>query len=52
MTRKLITLEFIIPTMLSIAITVVLSIGALYLTSIYLGPIDQEEAYHFADGRP
>jgi hypothetical protein len=50
MTRKVITLDFVILTVLSIAITVVLSIGAFYLTSIYLGPIDQGEAYHFADG--
>jgi hypothetical protein len=51
MTRKVITLEFVIPTLLSIAITVVLSIGAVYLTNIYLGPIEQGEAHHFVDGR-
>jgi hypothetical protein len=44
MTRKVITLEFVIPTVLSIAIAIVLSIGAVYLTNIYLGPIDQAEA--------
>jgi hypothetical protein len=51
MTRKVITLEFVIPAVLSIAITVILSIGAVYLTNIYLGPIDQAEAHYFADGR-
>jgi hypothetical protein len=44
MTRKVITLEFVIPTVLSIAIAIVLSIGAVYLTNTYLGPIDQAEA--------
>ena len=43
MTRK-ITLEFVVPTVLSIVIAIVLSIGAVYLTNIYLGPIDQAEA--------
>jgi hypothetical protein len=51
MTRKVITQEFIIPTVLSIAITVVLSIGAVYLTNIYLGPIEQAEAHYSAAGR-
>jgi hypothetical protein len=49
MTRK-VTLEFVIPTVLSIAIAIVLSIGAVYLTNIYLGPIDQVEANYFAVG--
>jgi hypothetical protein len=44
MIRKVITLEFVIPTVLSIAIAIVLSIGAVYLTNIYLGPIEQAEA--------
>jgi hypothetical protein len=51
MTRKVITQEFVIPTVLSIAITVVLSIGAVYLTNIYLGPIEQAEAHYSAAGR-
>jgi hypothetical protein len=50
MTRK-VTQEFVIPTVLSIAITVVLSIGAIYLTNIYLGPIEQAEADYSATGR-
>jgi hypothetical protein len=50
MTRKVITLEFVVPTVLSIAITVALSIGAVYLTNIYLGPIEQAEAHYFDGG--
>lgn len=46
MTRKVITLDFVIPTVLSIAIAVVLSIGGVYLTNIYLGPIEQAEAHY------
>jgi len=33
MTRKVITLEFVVPTVLPIAIAVVLSIGAVYLAN-------------------
>jgi hypothetical protein len=42
------TREFVIPAVLSVAIAIVLSIGAVYLTNIYLGPIDQAEAYYSA----
>jgi len=41
MTHKVITLEFVVPTVLAIALGTVLSIGAVYLTDKYLGPIDQ-----------
>jgi hypothetical protein len=51
MTRKVITLEFVIPTVLSIAVAIVLSIGAVYLTNIYLGPIDQAEANYSTVGK-
>jgi hypothetical protein len=51
MTSKVITLEFVIPTVLSIAVAVVLSIGAVYLTNIYLGPIEQAEANYSAARR-
>jgi len=44
MTNKVITIEFIIPTLLAIALGIVLSIVAVYLTDNYLGPIDQAEA--------
>ena len=43
MTHKVITLEFVVPTVLAIALGIVLSMGAVYLIDIYL-PIDQAEA--------
>jgi hypothetical protein len=51
MTRKVITLEFVVPTALAIALAITLSIGAVYLTEMYLGPIEQAEAYSSAAGR-
>jgi hypothetical protein len=50
MTRKVITLEFVVPTVLAIALAIMLSIGAVYLSDIYLGPIEQATAHHFAIG--
>jgi hypothetical protein len=35
----------VIPTACAIALAVVLSIGAIYLTDIFLGPIEQVEAH-------
>jgi hypothetical protein len=46
MTHKVITLEFVVPTVLAIALVIVLSIGAVYLTDKYLGSIDQAEAHY------
>jgi hypothetical protein len=46
MTHKVITLEFVVPTVFAIALGIVLSIGAVYLTDEYLGPIDQAETHH------
>ena len=46
MTHKVITLEFVVPTVFAIALGIVLSIGAVYLTDKYLGPIDQAEAHY------
>jgi hypothetical protein len=46
MTRKMITVEFVVPTVLAIALGIVLSIGAVYLIDSYLGPIDQAEAHY------
>lgn len=43
MTRKVITLEFIVPTVLAIVLSIILSIGGIYLTNCYLGPVDQPE---------
>jgi hypothetical protein len=48
MTHKEITLEFLVPTLLAIALGILLSIGAVYLTDHYLGPVDQPEAYRSA----
>jgi len=48
MTRKVITLEFVVPTVLAVALGIVLSIGAVHLTDKYLGPIEQAEANHSA----
>jgi hypothetical protein len=43
MTHKSITLEFVVPTVLAIALGIVLSIGAVYLADHYLGVLDQPE---------
>jgi hypothetical protein len=50
MTRKVITLEFVVPTALAIALAILLSFGAVYLTNMYLGPIEQVEAHHSLAG--
>jgi hypothetical protein len=50
MTHKGITLEIVLPTVLAIALCIVLSIGAVYLTDQYLGPVDQVEANRFVAG--
>jgi len=44
MTHKVITFEFVVPTVLAAVLGIVLSIGAVYLTNRYLGPIEQSEA--------
>lgn len=46
MTHKVITLEFVVPTVLAVALGIMLSIGAVYLTDKYLGPIEQPEGLH------
>jgi hypothetical protein len=52
MTNKVITLEFVVPTVIAVALGIVLSIGAVHLTDKYLGPIDQAETHHtVADGQ-
>jgi hypothetical protein len=43
-----ITLEFVVPTLLAIALGVLLSIGAVYLADRYLGPVDQPQSYRAA----
>jgi hypothetical protein len=47
MTYKIIALEFVVPTVLAIALGIVFSIGAVHLINDYLGPIDQTEAHHY-----
>jgi hypothetical protein len=44
MTKKVIAFEFVVPTVLAVALGFALSIGAVFLTNKYLGPIDQAEA--------
>jgi hypothetical protein len=51
MTYKVIALEFVVPTLLAIALAIVLSIGAVHLIDNCLGPIDQAEANYSAAGR-
>ena len=46
MTHKVIVLEFVVPTLLAIALGILLTIGAIYLIDNYLAPIDQAEAEH------
>jgi hypothetical protein len=50
MTHKVITLEFVVPTLVALALAIVLSIGAVHLIDNYLGPIDQAEAHNFVAG--
>jgi hypothetical protein len=45
MIRKVRRVEIVFPTMLAVALAIVLSIGAIYLTEIFLGPIEQVEAH-------
>jgi len=47
MTEKVITREFVVPTLLAIVLGIVLSMGAVYLIDAYLGPIDQAEAHTY-----
>jgi ABC-type amino acid transport system permease subunit len=50
MIGKVSNVEFIVPTVLAAVLAIVLSIGAIYLTEIFLGPIEQVEA-HQSGGR-
>jgi hypothetical protein len=52
MTHKVIILEFVIPTLLAIALGIVLTISAVYLIDNYLAPIDQAEAEHAVASGP
>jgi hypothetical protein len=46
MTGKIIALEFVVPTVLAIALGLVLSIGAIYLIDNYFSFIDQAELHY------
>ena len=45
MIRKVSNVEFVVPTVIAVALAIVLSIGAIYLAEIFLGPIEQVEAH-------
>jgi hypothetical protein len=51
MSRKVITLDFVVSTLLAVALAIVLSIGAVHLIDNYLGPIDQAEANYSSAAR-
>jgi hypothetical protein len=51
MTHRVITLEFVVPTVLAIALGIVLSIGAVYLADRFLAPIDEAEAHYSINSR-
>jgi hypothetical protein len=51
MTRKVITLEFVLPTALAIALGIALSVVAVYFTDKYFFPIDQRDADSAVIGR-
>ena len=50
MTHKVIILEFVVPTVLAIALVIVLSTSAVFLIDKYLGPLDQAEAHYAVAG--
>jgi hypothetical protein len=50
MTHKVIALEFVVPTLIAVALGIVLSIGAVHLTDKYLVPIDPAEAHYTVAG--
>jgi hypothetical protein len=50
MTNKVITIEFIVPTVLAITLVIVLSTSAVFLIDKYLGPLDQAEAHYAVAG--
>ena len=52
MNRKLITVEFVVPTVFAVALAIMHSIGAVYLTEMYLAPFDQVEAHCFVGRQP
>jgi uncharacterized membrane protein YqgA involved in biofilm formation len=51
MTHKVI-LDYVVTTVLAIALGIVLSVVAVYLIDNYLGPVDQAEAHYPAASQP
>ena len=50
MIRKVSNVEIVVPTVLAVVLAIVLSIGAIYLTEIFLGPIEPVEAHQSVAG--
>ena len=48
--NKVRNVEIVVPTVLAVVLAIVLSIGAIYLTEIFLGPIEQVEAHQSVAG--
>jgi hypothetical protein len=46
MTHKAITLKFVVPTALAIALGIMISIGPVHFTDKYAAPTDQADANH------
>lgn len=51
MTRKVITSEFVVPTVFAIVLGIVLSVGAIYVADRYWAPGDPTEASGLARSR-
>jgi hypothetical protein len=49
---KVIILEFIVPTVLAVALAIVLSVGAVHLANAYLGPADQLDVHRIVAESP
>jgi ABC-type amino acid transport system permease subunit len=49
MIRRLSNVEIVIPTVFAMALAILLSIGVIYLTEIFRGPIEQVEAHQARD---
>jgi hypothetical protein len=45
MIRKVRNVEIVVPTVFAVALAIVLSIGAICLAELFLGPIEQSEAH-------
>jgi hypothetical protein len=50
MAQEAITLKFVVPTVLAVALGIIIPIGALYVANKYLVPVDQAETNHSVPG--